>query len=358
MFISDQYIHLFDTLRSIFENIRYSDKREIISFTDSEAEYEALTHGVGLTIHDAGVVRLSGKDVKDYLHRVSSNDINSLEEEHYKATLFLNDKGKILDRTNILNFETDFLMVAGGHLKDKLIHWIEKYIITEDVELEDISEQYFLVNIFGPQAEGFITLYYGDRTEEFESRRFVLDSIEGIDSILYKDYLNNYYFFSVLINSKSLLDFCKFIRESHSVFDVRFAGSEAFEIFRVEKGIPFYPNEINDDFNPYDLNMLTEVSFNKGCYIGQEVVARLDTYSGGRRKLSGFCFEGELPDVPVQVFNSTKENMGVITSCVHSKLLEHPIGIGPLKEKVDVENSTLYLEDGREIKIESLPFRV
>ncbi|RMD48096.1 MAG: hypothetical protein D6830_07545, partial [Ignavibacteria bacterium] len=204
MFVNEENVEMKDTLHSVFESIRFSNAREILSFTEFEAEYDALVHGVGLTIHNAGILKIGGKDALDYLHRISTNDLIKLGDEKYRATLFLNDRGKIIDRANVLHFGDDLLMVSSKHHKEKLIHWLRKYIITEDVIIEDVSDQYFLVNIFGPQALGFITLYYGDRTAEFNEYKYILDSIEGIDSILYKDYLNNYYFFSILINSKNL----------------------------------------------------------------------------------------------------------------------------------------------------------
>lgn len=355
MFVSEQSVEIKSAISNLFPEIKFNGDGKILKFTDTEREYDLLRHGVAILVNKDSVFRVAGADAKDYFHRISTNDINQLAEDFYTPTLFLNDKGKIIDRSILLAFESDFLLLSGSLYKQKLKSWIERYIITEDVQMNDISEEYITLDIYGPQAEGFVTLLLGDRIKELDEKKFVIENIEGIDSIIIKDYVNNYFYFKVLINSKNLVALFELVRNNHSVFDVCFAGTEAFELFRVEMGFPGYPNEINDEFNPYDVNLLEDVNFKKGCYIGQEVIARLDTYESSRRNLTGFCFDGEIPDLPMEIFNVRKEPCGVMTSAAYSKVMNEPVGIGPVKIKC--LNEDLYLQDGRKIEIKPLPFK-
>ncbi len=351
--------NLRNSLNEIFSDIVFSADGMILSYTSSEREYDLLNHGAGITVDAVAVHRITGKDCKDYLHRISSNDINSVEDDSYISTLFLNDKGRIIDRTSLLNFGSDYLLVSNFEYREKLRNWIERYIIMEDITVEDVSDQYLLAKVYGPQAESFITLLYGDKKKEFEKKGIVIDTIQGIDSILIKDCVNSIDIFSILIHPNSLTHFYKFIRESHSVFDVCFAGYDAFETFRVERGIPLCPNEINDDFNPYDVNLIGDISFTKGCYIGQEVIARLDTYPAGRREFKGFCLKGGCTEFPIELLDANKEYAGIITSCVHSKILNEWIGIGPVKQKILNNGSDDNLYAGEiPVKLENLPIKL
>lgn len=358
-FISEQNIDYNNIIKGIFPGIQYTEDGKVLTFTNVEREYDFLLHGAALTLNPVSVWRISGSDAKDYIHRVSSNDILGLLPDHYRATLFLNDKGKIIDRAVIMDFESDMLMTSGVLYKEKFKSWIERYIISEDIKFEDVSDQYIAVNVYGSQAEGFITFLFGDKSSEFNEKEFIIDSVEGIDTIIIKDNLNEYFFFTLLINSKSLPLFFRYIKENHSVFDVCFAGTKAFDIFRIEKGIPSYPNEISDNFNPYDINLIGDVSFNKGCYIGQEVIARLDTYSTGKRELTGFILDGEISELPAKVTLNGEETVGEITSVTYSKLLNETIGIGPLKKKIAENEELVDFKAGDvKLKIERLPFKI
>jgi folate-binding protein YgfZ len=74
----------------------------------------------------------------------------------------------------------------------------------------------------------------------------------------------------------------------------RFTGEAAYSMYAVEQGIPRAPYEINEDYNPHEINLAGDVSFTKGCYIGQEVIARLDTYDKVQKRLMGIIYSKEV----------------------------------------------------------------
>ncbi len=91
--------------------------------------------------------------------------------------------------------------------------------------------------------------------------------------------------------SCSCTEVVKFMVENKGPFDFNLIGEKAYEVYRIEQGIPVAPNELNDNYNPHESKLLNAVSFRKGCYIGQEVIARLETYEKVQKYLVGVEFD-------------------------------------------------------------------
>ena len=149
--------------------------------------------------------------------------------------------------------------------------------------------------------------------------------------------------------------------QNKSVFDVALIGEEAHEIYRVENGIPSYPNEINFNSNPYETNLINYVNFSKGCYIGQEVIARLDTYDKIQRSMTGIILDDEIETKgTVTLFDEDKNDVGIVTSMVKSELLKKTIGLGLIRKKAVVENGKIFAgsNNGKiNVTLSELPFK-
>ena len=92
------------------------------------------------------------------------------------------------------------------------------------------------------------------------------------------------------------------------------------------------PNELNDSVNPHEAGLLSEISFSKGCYIGQEVIARLDTYDKVQRKLKGIIIEGDCDcQSGMNLYDTTENEVGLITSITKSELIKKKIGLAYVK---------------------------
>jgi folate-binding protein YgfZ len=97
-------------------------------------------------------------------------------------------------------------------------------------------------------------------------------------------------------------------------------GEKAFDYYRVINKVPKKPNEINDNFNPHEAGLIHEVSFTKGCYIGQEVIARLHTYDKVQKNIKKVRIENiEETATPVELFNEEKALVGILTTLVKAE---------------------------------------
>ena len=98
-------------------------------------------------------------------------------------------------------------------------------------------------------------------------------------------------------------------------------GEDAAEMVRVEQGVPRYGRELSEEFNPLEAGLLPSISFDKGCYIGQEVVVRLNTYDKVQKRLMGIAVDEGSPQ-PEQRLQVEEKDAGWITSVVYSPLLQ------------------------------------
>ena len=328
-------------------------------------EYNSLRYGVGIRIFNPVIVQLKGKDTLDFLHRISTNDLKNLEAFEKRNTLFLNEKGRLINRTTLLNMNDYFLLIVFHDNTKKLLNWINKYIITEDIETVDVSSSYVLAEIIGPQSESYLTMILN---EPFNSVNELINSLNGnkiitvsndnfkYDLFLHKE-INGLNIYKILLEKKYLENFIDYVLENKSIFDLNFVGEDAYQVFRVEMGIP-EESEINLNFNPHEINLLNEISFTKGCYIGQEVVARLETYDKVQRKLCGVIFDDDENILPGEITDSDGEDAGIITSVVNSELLNKKIGLAVIRKKLlDKENLECVLNQKKiNLKIATLPF--
>lgn len=228
----------------------------------------------------------------------------------------------------------------------------------EDIKAEDYSGKYALVDIIGPQTESFLTMILGKEitiNDEKRIRRFDVDGFTLYSFLTYEG--NAVKFFRFLIDKERLLDFIDYLVGIKSVFDLSVIGKHAYDFFRIENIIPAYPNEINDLTNPYEVNLINEVCFTKGCYIGQEVIARLNTYSKVKRKLVTINLKDEITiSEPFTIVDDNSNQVGEITtlSKMHSFDIQKALAL--INMNAIIDQIKLFVSvDGKKIPLTIIP---
>jgi len=188
--------------------------------------------------------------------------------------------------------------------------WIEKYIIMEDIKIDDLTSLFKQFLVFGQNV-----ISKKDFAEGLHPKSIAYEETWGISEL-----------WRVLTPRETEQD----IRQR--LFDRGFFSmtNEAFEEYRILRGVPIVPNELSALYNPLEANISSLVSWTKGCYIGQEVIARLDTYKKVQRNLVRMVM-GETPmSLPVPFFGKEGE-AGTITSAVMVAAGRECRGLGYLK---------------------------
>ncbi len=352
-----------DLLQSLGIDAETTDDNKIKKYTSVEDELNSLSDGVGLrNISNYGMIELKGKDVLDFLHRISTNSVRNLGKEQIVKTIFTTEKGRIIDLTILMNFEDYQILFCHPEHHTKILRWLEKYIISDDVKVSDINNKYTLLEMIGPQADSFVTLICGTVVNNIPENSFKVISAEAMLFFLAKmrDQKGQlkYWIIADHVNGHR---FIKYAVDHKGIFDFNLVGEEAYNVYRVEQGILVAPNEINDNYNPNEAGLIKYIDTAKGCYIGQEVIARLDTYDKVQRGVKGFVFDEPAEQKEYELFNGDGSESGKITSVVYSPKCKKNIGLGYLRKNYLQEGTALTAKDpdGKEIKVSvhKIPFK-
>jgi folate-binding protein YgfZ len=254
------------------------------------------------------VLALSGNDAVDFLQRISTNDFTAFREGSVQKTLLVSDKGRIIDAVWVVNHTGQLLMLASEGSAAEVQHFLERYIIMDDVSIQDVSAQYTCDLNFLEHNSGYRTDYFGHAV------------------------------------SISVQESAPQSQQQHV-----HTGNE-FEQWRIENGIPTAKKEIVQDFNPLELNLWDWISFTKGCYIGQEVIARLDTYQKIQRCLCYCTADRPFSDGDL-LTDADGADVGRITSALSTE--NGQIGLCLIRMKYANELNRLTVkEKGIEITIQ------
>jgi tRNA-modifying protein YgfZ len=319
------------------------------SFTDPVEEYSSLKSGVGIKIYfDPVIVRMQGKDVLDFIQRISTNSVTGLSFNSARNTLFLNEKGRFIDRAEIVAFDSEFYLIGSEDPAKRLFNWVNKFLIMEDIQTADFSAEYTLLELTGDQTESFLMLIIGKEIGSVADqvvRKFYVDGFEFL--IFTFQMTRDLKSYRIFIRSDKAGDFIDYLFNANNIFDLSLAGDDAFETFRIKRAIPSFPNEINDSTNPHEVDLLHEVNFKKGCYIGQEVIARLDTYDKVRRKMFSAVLEGDAAGFTNRtVYENNFNPAGVLTSLSPLKLNDELYGLVLINKKSSEGHEHLFISDG------------
>ncbi|HEX2787869.1 MAG TPA: hypothetical protein VHP32_08185 [Ignavibacteria bacterium] len=237
-----------------------------------------------------GLAKISGNDALDFLNRMSTNDLTNLKPGHYKKTVLTNDKGRIIDLIYVLNAGNFSYLLTSAIYLDKVIEHLDKYVIMDDVKFEKINDA----------ANCYIKL----------------DSIDGaITEFNVNDDLI-FFYDKFKLSKKILIDI-----QNKGIPEVEvILPKEEFEQIRIENLIPAAPNEINENINPVECGLNEYVSYNKGCYIGQEVIARLDAQGKIPKQMKLFSCDSNInPDDKIYFeIKDEKKECGFVSSYLNN----------------------------------------
>jgi tRNA-modifying protein YgfZ len=347
--MNGQSIPLTQYLESLGYKVELNNGDSIIkNYNNTEEALKSLYGGVGLrNISHSGVIELRGNDVLDFIHRIATNDVKALPKEGIAGTIFTTEKGRIIDLVYLLNFESHSLLVGSNEHKEKIVSWMKKYTITDDVNIFLTNGKYNIFELLGPQADSFATLICGNAINNLQPNTFKIIHTEGllffIAHIIDDRGQKKFWIISDEENAKRLT---KYMVENKGLFDFNFVGEDAYNIYRIEQGIPVAPNEINFDYNPHEARLMHLVSSTKGCYIGQEVIARLETYDKVQKLLTGVEFEeNPSPEALFLLFDNNDKEAGEITSYTYSYKLKKYIGIAYIRKAYIEESTKLIAKD-------------
>jgi folate-binding protein YgfZ len=336
-----------------------TDIQIVESYGEVEAEYAAIRKGAALL--DApyrSVAILTGKDRLAFLHNKVTNDTNRLTPGQGCYSYLLNVKGRIVMDMNILHTEEATLVELDRRLAGAFVRMMEKYVFTEDVRVLDGGEQLGRLTVLGPKAAALLKLVMDAGVETLaEPFRHARRMIGKATVTVFRNDLAGAAQYELIVPRDQLVSLWQVLHEAgaheaDSELGLRAIGWSAFNTARIEAGTPLYGIDISDHYLPLETAhwYARAVSTSKGCYLGQEVVARMHAHHTVARMLVGLRIAGDkLPVAGTDILDTSGiatdgQQVGIVTSSCLSPMLGHaPVGLGYVKKA--------YAGGGNEIEV-------
>ena len=334
----------------------------VAHFGDALAEHAALRSAAGvLDLSFRSRLCLTGADRVTFLHGQVTNDVKSLKFGEGCYAALISAKGKMDSDLNIYALADELLLDFEPGLTAAITPRIEKYIVAADVQIVDAAPHYGLLSAQGPQAGAAVTALGLDLPLPTKALGFSTVT----DATLGQIYLMNHSRvgtagFDLFVPIDSLAAVADKLIAAAKQVGGRACGWEALEIARIEAGIPRFGLEMDATNLPPEAGIdARAVSYAKGCYIGQEVLARIRTYGQVAKSLRGLRLADGLKSLPQKgdkVFEGEKE-IGYVSSAIYSPTLKSNLALAYLRRELKSDTVTLRSVGGESpAQVVALPF--
>ena len=307
-----------------------------VHYGDLAAEHRAVRETVGIAdLSHRGKLRVTGEDRVKWLQSVISNDILPLQPGQGRYSSFLTHKGKMLTYFR-LYIQSDAVMVEDvGEIGEATFQALRKFLLYgTKAKMENCAESWGLLLVSGPKTAQVIQSAFGVDITDLKPVDFVTAQIGGQQALVLRTEETGAVDIEILLPADSLVTAWTSAMQAGAKFGIRAIGTQTREALRMEAGLPKAGPDLNEEIVPPEANLEGKAfSLNKGCYPGQEVVARMDTYGNVRRKLVGLVLaDPVIPPHGAKLYSGDRE-VGWISSAVHSPQLDKIIAFGfPLRD--------------------------
>jgi len=252
-------------------------------------------------------LRITGRDRLRFLNGQVTNDVRKTTESAAIEACVLSAKGRMNGHVFLSAAGDSFLADADPDLRQALIARLERYVIADDVQIQDVTDRLSIFHVLSPTAPAL-----GDGWRVVSARRFTESGWDvWIDAALHD----------------------VVARQLSSAF--RFFDAASAEVFRVEEGVPRWGRELTEEIIPIEANLETRtIDYEKGCYIGQEVISRIKMSGQTNKRLCGLVSLRDAPLLTGMKLAATGEKSkeaGWLTSATRSERLGKEIALGYVK---------------------------
>ena len=266
-------------------------------------EFRAATERAAVHPDDSGILLLTGEDTRDLLNRLSTNLVDpDAEAGDVAVTVLTSDRGRIVDLVYVIHCGDQQVMLTSPGQQQAVIDFLDKYTIMEDLEVEDITDKTSLLRLTGPDTAALL-----DQVSD--------DGILVVDPPADPDGAEQPPTRYLLADDPN--DATRIAADLESAGAVGISAETA-EALRIAQARPAHGSEMSDTYNPLEAGLIGAIDFHKGCYIGQEVIARLDTYHKVQKYLVSLSFDTDQSRAAALAGSRLIDNegaaMGLVTS--------------------------------------------
>lgn len=296
----------------------------------------------------SGVIELTGEDCLQFLHNQTTNDIKSLKPGQGCQAVFVNSTGRTLDLATVYVTEETILLLVSAQRVQFLMEWLDRYLFPMDrVTLKNVSDSYTIYPLMGEKTAAFLEAFNVGTPLESAFASHAMITIEDIPVRLAvgTDIALPGYTLMVASDSASALE--QTLTDAGAVL----ISEAVWQELSFEQGRPLPDYELTEDYNPLEAGLWNAISFDKGCYIGQETIARLNTYQGVKQRLWGLRLSQLVePDTPITLDG---KKVGKLTRSLETEAGIK--GLGYVRTKAGGEGLKVKVGDA-EAEVIAVPF--
>lgn len=357
----------------------YAGTEIVLTFGQPQAEYAAIRKSAAIfDMPQRNVLELSGPDRLGFLNGLITNQTfdkqrkSDLPAGTGVYSFLLNQKGRILADMNVLELGDRTLLEMDVRILEPVKKELEKYLFREKVTIANLATSRHVLMLLGPDAAAVLNRALASPIPDLPQLGSAPARLLGQDILIYRDDVCGSPAFGLIVPVEAAISiWTHFTTEPHKSAaddDLRFrrlarpVGWAAFNSTRIEAGRPLFGIDFDDSVLPAETGQLARaVSFTKGCYIGQEIVARMHSRGQVARLLVGIRMEDDaLPIAGAKMYDDQQNEIGGITSSTMSPILSNaPIALGYVKKGFEQPGTKLRIpaEGAMHIGIVSLlPF--
>lgn len=314
-------------------------------FTDAQQEYAALLNSCG--VYDLGFrtrLALTGGDRVRWMNGMVTNNIRDLAAGQGVYAFLLNPQGRILGDMVVYNQGEELIVEADRSQVEKIVATFDHYIIMDDVNIDNLGEKWTALGLSGPKSRALLNMA-GIKTNEMQPLEMMTPlcvcDCDCVECTVVRGEDSQSESYEVWLAPK---DVYKTWQALISAGATR-VGSEALEIRRIVDGIPLYGVDIRERDLPQETEQTRALNFNKGCYVGQEIVERIRSRGNVHRKFTGFLVDGAAAIAAGEKIISAEKEAGEITSvaALNTPAGERTIALGYIRRETGIP--------GREVTI-------
>jgi len=332
-----------------------------VDYGDKLSEYESVRNNVGIIdLSSRGKVRLSGKHHLKFLQGMLSNDVMKLQQGKGMYATILTVKGRMVSDMKVYKQEDSILLDLEPEVNQKVSELLTKFRLSYKADIDDLTETIGLISIQGPNSKKLIEKLLDEEISDMQEYDSFKRDFQGSEITVVFLNRTGEQGFDLYIDNGGLQSLWAELLNKGEELNIKPIGYDAFNTLRIEAGIPSYNVDMDENNIPIEAGLWTALDFEKGCYVGQEVVARIKWRGHVNWHLVGFRCDGELvPKLGDEIYDGERK-IGRITSSTMSPGLNKPLSLGYVRREFKDEGTkvSIKLSDNTEVQAEvtELPF--
>ena len=321
-----------------------------VSFGNDSDAIEATENGVALCDRSHwGRIQVSDEDRLRFLHNQSTNDFQGLKPGQGCDTVFVTSTARTIDLVTAYVTEDAVLLLVSPNRRQYLIDWLDRYIFFADkVQLSDLTSKTAAFSLIGAGSEDLLNQLGAaiPATSQPYATHQLLQLADCQVRVAVGSGLAAPGYTMIVPLEQAATLWSRIVQTGAVPL-----GDRVWEQLRIQQGRPAPDHELTEDYNPLEAGLWQTISFEKGCYIGQETIARLNTYKGVKQQLWGIRLKAAAQ--PGSVITVGDEKVGKLTS--YTETAQGAFGLGYVRTKAGGEQLKVQIGD-TEGEIVNVPF--